>query len=69
MYYHSDNMHPVSSDKIWAEILDLGYGGVRRALHYLCEKSARILSVAITNDNPAPAGVRQTNDNFHSKLG
>ena len=42
--YHSDNMHPVRSNK-------------------------KILSAAITNDDPAPTGVRQTNEDFHSKLG
>ena len=42
--------HPFSSDKIRAKILDLGYGGARRALHNLCPKSARILSAAITTD-------------------
>ena len=42
--------HPSSSDKIRAKILDLGYGGARRALHNLSPKSARILSAAITID-------------------
>ena len=42
---------PLSSDKIRAKILDLGYGGAHRALHNLCSKSARILSAAITNDD------------------
>ena len=40
--------HPFSSDKIRTKILDLGYGGARRALYNLCPKSARILSAAIT---------------------
>ena len=62
-------MHTASSDKIRAKILDLGYGGARRALYNLSAKSARILSAAITNDDPAPEGVRQTNEDFHSKLG
>ena len=43
-----DTFHTLSSDKIWAKILDLGYGGARRALYNLCPKSARILSAAIT---------------------
>ena len=42
--------HPFSSDKIRAKILDLGYGGARRALYNLSPKSARILSAAITID-------------------
>ena len=46
----SDDSAPFSSDKIRAKILDLGYGGARRALHNLCPKSARILSAAITTD-------------------
>ena len=58
--------HPFSSNKIRAKILDLGYGGARRALHNLCPKSARILSAAITTErwtaaSPTilpPAGVR-----------
>ena len=45
-----DDSAPFSSDKIRAKILDLGYGGARRALHNLCPKSARILSAAITID-------------------
>ena len=40
----SQGSAPFSSDKIRAKILDLGYGGARRALHNLCPKSARILS-------------------------
>ena len=52
--YHADNMHPSSSDKIRAKILDLGYGGAGRALCNLGTKSARILSVAISNDDSAP---------------
>ena len=47
-------MHTASSDKIRANILDLGYGGARRALYNLSAKSARILSAAITNDDLAP---------------
>ena len=46
----SDDFAPVSSDKIRAKILDLGYGGARRALYNLSPKSARILSAAITID-------------------
>ena len=42
--------HPFSSDKIRAKVLDLGYGGERRALHNLCSTSVRILSAAITTD-------------------
>ena len=38
-----DTFHPFSSDKIRAKILDLGYGGARRALYNLSPKSARIL--------------------------
>ena len=53
-----DNLTPFSSDKIRAKILDLGYGGARRALHNLCPKSARILSAAITRTTLPPAGVR-----------
>ena len=55
-----DNLAPLSSDKIRAKILDLGYGGARRALHNLCPKSARILSAAITRTILLPAGVRQS---------
>ena len=54
----NDNLAPFSSDKIRAKILDLGYGGARRALHNLCPKSARILSAAITRTTLPPAGVR-----------
>ena len=43
-----DNSTPFSSDKIRAKIVDLGYGGARRALHNLSPQSARILSAAIT---------------------
>ena len=53
-----DNLTPFSSDKIRAKILDLGYGGARRALHNLSPKSARILSAAITRTTLPPAGVR-----------
>ena len=53
-----DNLAPFSSDKIRAKILDLGYGGARRALHNLSPKSARILSAAITRTTLPPAGVR-----------
>ena len=45
-----DTYHSFSSDKIRAKILDLGYGGARRALYNLSPKSARILSAAITID-------------------
>ena len=45
-----NDLAPFSSDKIRAKILDLGYGGARRALHNLSPKSARILSAAITID-------------------
>ena len=34
-----DDSAPFSSDKIRAKILDLGYGGARRALHNLSQKS------------------------------
>ena len=61
-----DNSAPFSSDKIRAKILDLGYGGARRALHNLCPKSARILSAAITRTILLPAGVRESRDGFHS---
>ena len=72
-----DNLTPFSSDKIRAKILDLGYGGARRALHNLSPKSARILSAAITRTTlpPAgvrigpPAGVRTPRDDFHSGVG
>ena len=72
-----DNLTPFSSDKIRAKILDLGYGGARRALHNLSPKSARILSAAITRMTlpPAgvriepPAGVRVPRDDFHSGVG
>ena len=47
---------PFSSDKIRAKILNLGYGGARRALHNLSPKSARILSAAITIDGLPGAG-------------
>ena len=50
MVFTLDESAPFSSDKIRAKILDLGYGGARRALHNLCPKSARILSAAITID-------------------
>ena len=53
-----DNLTPFSSDKIRAKILDLGYGGARRALHNLSPKSARILSAEITRTTLLPAGVR-----------
>ena len=72
-----DDLAPFSSDKIRAKILDLGYGGARRALHNLSTKSARILSAAITRTLllPAgvriepPAGVRVPRDDFHSGVG
>ena len=60
-----DDLAPFCSDKIRAKILDLGYGGARRALHNLCPKSARILSAAITRMILLPAGVRMPRDNFH----
>ena len=46
----TDDSAPLSSDKIRAKILDLGYRGARRALYNLSPKSARILSAAITID-------------------
>ena len=61
-----DNLAPFSSDKIRAKILDLGYGGARRALHNLSPKSARILSAAITHTILLPAGVRIPRDDFNS---
>ena len=73
-----DNLAPFSSDKIRAKILDLGYGGARRALHNLSPKSARILSAAITRTTlpppqgvriEPPAGVRTPRDDFHSLVG
>ena len=64
-----DNPAPFSSDKIRAKILDLGYGGARRALHNLCPKSARILSAAITRTILLPAGVRMPRDEFHLGVG
>ena len=64
--HHSfDELAPFSSDKIQAKILDLGYGGARRALHNLNPKSARILSAAITRTILLPAGVRVSHDDFH----
>ena len=63
--YHLDNMHPVSSNKVRAKILDLGYGSAHRAaLCNLSPKSVRILSAAFTNDHSAPPGVRQTHCDF-----
>ena len=53
-----DDLAPFSSNKIRAKILDLGYGGARRALHNLSPKSARNLSAAITRITLPPAGVR-----------
>ena len=76
--HHSfDELAPLSSDKILAKILDLGYGGARRALHNLSPKSARILSAAITRTTLLPTGVRigppaevrTPHDNFHSQVG
>ena len=64
-----DDLAPFSSDKIRAKILDLGYGGARRALHNLSPKSARILSAAITRTILLPAGVRGSRDGFHSGVG
>ena len=60
-----DELTPFSSDKIRAKILDLGYGGARRALHNPCPKSARILSAAITRTILLPAGARMPHDKFH----
>ena len=34
-----DNLAPFNSDKILADILDLGDGGAHRTLHNLCPKS------------------------------
>jgi len=67
--YPYDKLAPFSSDKIRAKILDLGYGGARRALHNLSPKSARILSAAITRMILLPAGVRIPRDDFHSGVG
>ena len=64
-----DNLALFSSDKIRAKILDIGYGGARRALHNLCSKSARILSAAITRTTLLPAGVRMPCENFHLGVG
>ena len=64
-----DELAPLSSDKIRAKILDLGYGGARRALHNLCPKSARILSAAITRTILLSAGVRKSRDDFHLGVG
>ena len=60
-----DDLAPFSSDKIRAKILDLGYGGARRALHNVSPKSARILSAAVTDIALLPAGVRGSRDGFH----
>ena len=51
-------MQVIAADKARAKILDLGYGGARKALHNLSKKSARILSAAITRTILLPAGVR-----------
>ena len=64
-----DDLAPFSSDKIRAKILDLGYGGARRALHNLSSKSVRILSAAITHTTLLPARVRGSRDSFHSGVG
>ena len=64
-----DDLAPFSSDKIRAKILDLGYGGARRALHNLCPKSARILSAAITRTILLPAGVRGSRDGIEPGVG
>ena len=53
---HINVFTTLSSDKI-------------QALHNLCPKSVRILSAAITNDDLAPAGVRQTLYAIISRLG
>ena len=75
VFVWDDNLAPLSSDKIRAKILDLGYGGARRALHNLSPKSARILSAAITRTPlppppqgvriEPPAGVRMPRDDLH----
>ena len=49
-----DDLAPFSSDKIRAKILDLGYGGARRALHNLSPKSARIFISGNHSHNLAP---------------
>ena len=59
----------IAADKIRAKILDLGYGGARRALYNLSPKSARILSAAITRTILLPAGVRKPRDDFHLGVG
>ena len=64
-----DEFAPFNSDKIRAKILELGYGGARRALHNLSPKSARILSAAITRTILLPAGVRMPRDEFHLGVG
>ena len=72
-----DDSAPFSSDKIRAKILDLVYGGARRALHNLSPKSARILSAAITidgwpgawSDDLAPRRGYGSLDDVYSKLG
>ena len=50
-----DNLTPFSSDKIRAKILDLGYGGARRA--------------AITRIILLSSGVRGSHDGFQSGVG
>ena len=67
--FWDDDLAPFSSDKIRAKILDLGYGGARRALHNLSPKSARILTAAITRTILLPAGGRGSRDGFHSGVG
>ena len=78
------NWPPQPPQTNWS-LMDLGYGGARRALHNLSPKSARILSAAITRtplppagvriELPAevrigpPAGVRIPCDDFHSGVG
>ena len=72
-------MVKISSNKIQAKILDLGYGGARRALYTLSPKFARILSAANTIDwwmgawfdyfPIPPTGVMQSHDNVHSRFG
>ena len=59
-----DELAPFSSDKIRAKILDLGYGGARRALYNLSPKSARIFPAAITRTTLLPAGVRGLGTTF-----
>ena len=52
-----DELAPFSSDKIRAKILDLGYGGARRALHNLSPKSARIYQRQSLAQSCSPQGL------------